>query len=93
MTWKDKVDNALEHMTAILYTNKHMRCSMLHFDEDYLKQFKCPELIRDSKGCKLFPGNDYVVVTCENEYKYYINVSGDSIVTMCSEVFDFIQYR
>ena len=50
-------------------------------------------LSHDSKGNPIIPGDWYIVVTCDNDYKYVINVTYDSTITMCAEVFNFIQYK
>lgn len=44
-------------------------------------------------GQHLCLGEIYMVITCENGYKYYVNVTGDSILAAFAEVFDLIQYK
>ena len=84
---------ACEYMTAILQANKHMYCSFVVLDEADIACHPFPELLRDSRGNRLIPGDQYVIVTCQNDYRYYINVTADSVVTMCAEVFNFIQNK
>lgn len=84
---------ACDNMAMILMANKHMYCCFQTIDEDYINSFTFPDLIRDNRGNHLIPGDEYVIVTCQNGYRYHINVTGDSVVTMCAEVFDFIQNK
>ena len=84
---------ACEHMTRILLDNKGMHCYFRVVSEAYIKGFTYPELVRDNRGHELIPGDEYVVVVCQNGYQYHINVTDDSVVTMCAEVIDFIQNK
>lgn len=82
---------ACQNLSRILYDNKKMTCYLMRMTPEYIAELPHPEIVRDNNGDKLFPGYEYVVVVCENGYKYYVNVSGDSVITMCAEVFNFIQ--
>lgn len=84
---------ACDSMTKILLDNKGMHCYFRVVSEAYIKGFTYPELVRDNHGHKLIPGDEYVVVVCRNGYQYHINVTGDSVVTMCAETFNFIQCK
>ena len=84
---------ACDNMAMILMANKHMYCCYNIIDEEYINTFQYPELIRDNNGNRLIPGDEYVIITCQNGYNYHINVTGDSVVTMCAEVFNFIQNK
>lgn len=84
---------AAQSMNQILSSAKGMTCSFYVMDERYYKNLAYPELSSDNRGNKLIVGDWYVIVRCSNGYLYYINVSHDSIVTMCAEVFGFIQNK
>lgn len=89
--WKYRF--AAMHMTDILIKEKNMGCVFVVMDDDYLNALECPELVRDSRGNRLFVGDWYVVIVCNNGYRYYVNVTADSVITMCAEVFGFIQNK
>lgn len=84
---------AAQSMSQILSSAKGMTCSFYVMDERYYKNLAYPELSSDNRGNHLNVGDWYVIVRCSNGYLYYINVSNDSIVTMCAEVFGFIQNK
>ena len=62
-------------------------------DKRYYDNLALPQFSADNRGNRLVIGDWYVIVTCGDGYKYYINVTADSVVTMCAEVFDFLQYK
>lgn len=84
---------AVSQMSHILTNEKRMACFFIVMDNGYLKSLECPELILDNRGHWLFVGDWYVVIVCHNGYRYYVNVTADSVTTMCAEVFDFIQNK
>lgn len=85
--------NAADNMSLILQHEKSMSCCFYVMDKAYYGNLAYPQLSADNRGHALVIGDWYVIVTCSNGYKYYINVSGDSVVTMCAETFDFIQNK
>lgn len=85
--------NAADNMSLILQHEKGMNCRFYVMDKTYYGNLAYPQLSADNRGHSLVVGDWYVIVTCSNGYKYYVNVSGDSVVTMCAEVFDFIQNK
>ena len=86
-----KYIEACSLMSEILYRNGGKACYLTKMTQDYIDRLDFPELIRDNHGGRLLPGTLYVIVTCPNDYRYYVNVSGDSVLTMCAEVLNFIQ--
>ncbi len=84
---------AAENISLILQRGKNMTCVFYVMDARYYRNLARPELSADNRGHQLMIGDWYVIVTCSNGYKYYINVTRDSVVTMCAEVFDFIQNK
>lgn len=84
---------ACDDMARILLREKGMYCCFAVMTEDIRNSHQFPELIRDHNGALLIDGDEYVIVTCGNGYRYYINVTGDSVITMCAEVFNFIQNK
>ena len=86
--------NACNHIAYILGydTPEGKSCDFYVMDKTYYDSLN-PELVRDNRGNALVIGDWYVIVTCANGYKYFINVTGDSVMTMCAEVFNFIQYK
>lgn len=84
---------AATSMSLILLNEKDMNCEFYVMDERYYNNLDHPELSADNRGNRLVIGDWYVIVTCSDGYKYYINVSHDSVLTMCAEVFDFIQHK
>lgn len=85
--------HAADNMTMILEREKAMRCEFYVMDVRYLNNLAFPQLSADSRGHRLTIGDWYVIVTCSNGHKYYVNVTADSVVTMCAEVFNFIQNK
>lgn len=85
--------HAAQNMSLILSQAKDMTCTFYVMDEHYYNNLAYPELSCDSRGNMLIVGDWYVIVRCANGCLYYINVSHDSVVTMCAEVFQFIQYK
>lgn len=81
---------AAKHMSALLSDIARAGCVYMIMDEAYLARLRYPELVRDSRGNRLILGNQYMTVICPNGYQYYINVTGDSVLTACDEVFHFI---
>lgn len=90
---KNNHAHAAEMISMILQQEKDMRCEYATMTAEYIQGLRFPELVRDNRGNYLIPGDAYMIVTCSNGYKYYVNVSGDSVVTACAEVLDFIQYK
>lgn len=90
---KNNYAYAAEMISMILIGEKHMRCEYATITADYIQGLRFPELVRDNRGNQLIPGDQYMIVTCDNSYKYYVNVSGDSVVTACAELLNFIQYK
>lgn len=84
---------AAENMNFILRREKGMTCAFYVMDKRYYNDLACPEFSADNRGNQLIIGDWYVIVTCSNGYKYYINVTCDSVITMCAEVFNFIQNK
>ncbi len=84
---------AADNMNLILQREKSMTCAFYVMDARYYGNLAHPELSTDNRGHQLMIGDWYVIVTCSSGYKYYINVTCDSVVTMCAEVFNFIQNK
>ena len=70
-----------------------MSCEFYIMDNRYYGQLAMPQFSADNRGNPLVVGDWYVIVTCADGWKYYINVTLDSIITMCAEVFAFLQYK
>lgn len=85
--------NATENISCILQREKGMTCVFYVMDKRYYDNLALPQFSADNRGNQLVIGDWYVIVTCSNGYPYYINVTADSVVTMCAEVFDFLQYK
>ena len=84
---------AADQMSLILQHAKNMSCRFYVMDEAYYGDLAFSQLSADNRGQQLTIGDWYVIVTCSNGHKYYVNVTCDSVVTMCAEVFDFIQCK
>ena len=37
--------------------------------------------------------SDYVVITCENGYQYFVNVTANSLAAIASAVFEYAMYK
>ena len=85
--------NSAENISCILQREKGMTCVFYVMDKRYYENLALPQFSADNRGHQLVVGDWYVIVTCGNGYKYYINVTADSVVSMCAEVFDFLQYK
>lgn len=82
-----------DDISRILLREKGMYAAFFIMTEEYIHSFAFPELVSDHKGYKLIPNDEYVIITCSNNYRYHINVTGNSIASMCAEVFNFIQNK
>lgn len=51
------------------------------------KPLKYPELAIDTRGGRLIEGEEYIIVGCQNGHRYYINVTGDSLMSMGEQLF------
>ena len=78
---------------SLVNTLSKARCEYLIVDDAYLSTLDHPNLASDNHGEPLLIGDAYMVITCANGYKYYINVTADSPYAACAEVFNFIQHR
>lgn len=78
-----------DHIDAIFRSTSGARCACQLMDETYIAALKYPTLTRDNHGAMLRPGSLYMVITCANGYAYYVDVTGDSILTACAEVMTF----
>lgn len=85
--------NAVENINCILQREKGMTCAFYIMDKRYYDSLALPQFSADNRGHRLIVGDWYVIVTCANGYKYYINVTADSVVSMCAEVFDFLKHK
>lgn len=84
---------AAKKMSEILDWTSKAKCEYIIMNDDYLSQLAFPQLACDSRGHNLFKGDEYMIITCSNGCKYYVNVTADSVLTACAEVFNFIQYK
>ncbi|MBE5799366.1 MAG: hypothetical protein E7321_05375 [Clostridiales bacterium] len=80
---------AAAHCSAILQAASGANVEHLHMTAEYLSGFRFPELLHDNRDNPLLPGDDYLVITCRNGYQYYVNVTADSALTACAELFAF----
>lgn len=85
--------NAADNMSLILQHEKGMACRFYVMDKGYYRNLACPQLSCDNRGHALAVGDWYVIISCSNGYKYYVNVTCDSVVTMCAEVFGFVRHK
>lgn len=46
-----------------------------------------PEITVDMHGNHLMEGDEYIIVFCQNGHQYFINVSGDSLMSMGEQLF------
>ena len=89
----EKLHLAISDISDILKSNGFKGCNLYQMEEAELKRYSFPELAVDSNGSRLHVGEWYVVVRCENDYRYLINVDGLSVLSACAEVLNFIQYK
>lgn len=84
---------AIEGLNLILAA-KNMTCDLVLMDGDtYRNAVDVGGRVKEGAVLpwgRLVLGDWYVVVTCVNGYKYYVNVSFDSSVWMCAEVLNCI---
>lgn len=78
---------------SLVNTLSKAHCEYLIVSGAYLDTLEYPSLACDNHGEPIRVGDAYMVITCANGYKYYINVTADSPYTACAEVFKFIQHR
>ena len=89
--WKMYV--AAAHIDDLLNALCQSHCEYRIMDGDSLEGLTAPELTCDNRGNRLVKDDAYMIVTCSNGCKYYINVTADSVLTACAEVFGFVQYK
>ena len=85
--------SAADNMSLILQREKGMTCRFYVMDQRYYRNLAYPQLSCDSRGHALAVGDWYVIITCSGGYMYYVNVTYDSVATMCAEVFGFVQHK
>ena len=85
--------SAADNMSLILQREKGMTCRFYVMDQRYYRNLADPQLSCDSRGHALAVGDWYVIITCSGGYMYYVNVTYDSVATMCAEVFGFVQHK
>ena len=81
---------AAHQIDELIQRTSGAHCRYFVMDDEYMSNLAYPELSRDNNGNQLIPGDQYMVITCANGYKYYVNISGDSVLTACAETFQFI---
>lgn len=78
-------------LAAVLTTAKpHLSCCYDVFTRGnriFEKAEKYPDIVTDVRGGRLMEGDEYIVVFCQNGHKYFINVSGDSLMSMGEQLF------
>lgn len=84
---------AAHQIDALIQRTSGAHCRYFVMDDEYLSNLAYPELSRDNNGNRLIAGDQYMIITCANGYLYYINISGDSVLTACAEVFQLIQNK
>lgn len=97
---KGDIQNGLRKMCAVaahiddlLNFLYRAHCEYRIMNSDFLENLSFPELTCDNRGNRLMKGDAYMIVTAPNGYPYYINVTADSPLTACAEVFQFIQHK
>lgn len=84
---------AANKITEIIDATSKAKCEYRVMDDEYIGMLAIPQLSQDNHGHCLFAGDAYMIITCSNGYKYYINVTADSVLAACAEVFNFIQNK
>jgi hypothetical protein len=93
MTERERLVYAFSRISDFIQNHGFKGCHVHKWERSDFDQFQFPELIRDNHGNILFPGELYVIVTCENDHRYYVNITGLSVLSACAEVLNFIQYK
>ena len=81
---------AAAQIDELILRTSGARCGYRVMDDEYIAALPYPQLVRDNNGNPLIPGDRYMIITCANGYRYHVNISGDSVLTACAEVFQFI---
>lgn len=84
---------AAQSISEIMQRTSGAKCAYLVMDEAYMSSLAMPQYSADNRGHRLMVGDQYMVITCANGYPYYVNVSADSVMAACAEVFSFAQYK
>ena len=93
MNHEQLMQRVAQQISAILDATSKAKCQYIIMDEAYYGNLAIPQLSQDNRGHQLCVGDAYMVITCANGYMYYVNVSADSALTACAEVFQFVQYK
>lgn len=92
-THHQKMYAAAQRIDELICDLSGAHCEYRVMDAAYVQTMTFPELTVDNRGNRLFVGDQYMVITCANACKYYVNVTADSVLAACAEVFGFIQHR
>ena len=84
---------AAMQIDTLIQQTSGARCGYRIMDDEYISSLPYPQLVRDNNGNPLIPGDQYMIITCANGYLYYVNITGDSVLTACAEVFQLIQNK
>lgn len=84
-----RMHNAANQLDILLQQSSNARCEFFIMDEEHINSFTYPELVRCSRGNRLFVGHWYMILTAPNGYNYYVNVTGDSVLTACADTLNF----
>lgn len=69
------------------------KCRFFILDKTGLMSLENHDFTFDTRGHQLIPGDWYIEVECRNGYKYYINVTADSVITMAIEVLKAMEFK
>ena len=84
---------AAQHIDTLIQRTSGARCRYIVMDDQYMSDLACVQLACDNNGNRLVTGNEYMIITCANGYRYYVDITWDSVLTACSEVFRFISSK
>ena len=84
-----RMHNAANQLNILLQQSANVRCEFFIMDEEHIASFVYPELVRCSRGNRLFVGDWYMILTAPNGHNYYVNVTADSVLTACADTLNF----
>lgn len=93
MTHTEELNHAFTCISNFIQNHGFKGCCVHKWEESDFAQFTFPDLVVDSNGHHLIPGDLYVIVTCKNDYCYYINITGTSVLAACADVLEFLKHK
>lgn len=89
--YRNKREFVFKLAVVLTAAKPHLSCcfDVYHKDNSTFgeKARKYPEITTDVNGNRLREEDEYIIVFCQNGHRYFINVTGDSLMSMGEQLF------